>query len=78
MIGLEALGGKYLSMTGVKQFTGLTEDFIYGSITLAEEAVEMIGLVLFFRAPLVYLGMTSPGFVITLGPDPASPTTPRN
>ena len=47
MIGLEALGGKYLSMTGVKQFTGLTEDFIYGSITLAEETVEMIGLVLF-------------------------------
>lgn len=47
-VGMEIVGGKYASLNG-------QENFIYGVVTMIEETMEMVGIVLFIYALLNYI-----------------------
>jgi len=48
-LGMEMVGGKYASLHGMR-------DFPYALISIAEESLEMFGIILFLRALLAHVG----------------------
>lgn len=57
-LGVEMIAGQYLTATHTEAIMKTNKDFVYSFLAIAEESLEMIGIVLFLRALLGYFVRT--------------------